>query len=71
MAISTLRTIRRRPLRLTGDPANSARNAASSSADSRASSGASRPGAARSFGWVAAARAKRFHGQTARQSSQP
>ena len=39
MAISTLRTKRSRPMRLIGEPENSARNAASSSAASSASAG--------------------------------
>ena len=43
MAISTLRTKRSRPMRLTGDLENSARNAASSSRASSASGGARAP----------------------------
>ena len=70
MAMSTLRTKRTRPMRLTGEPAKRARNPASSSAANSPSRGASRSARACSFASRVAA-AKRFHGQAARQSSQP
>ena len=70
MAISTLRTKRSRPMRLIGDPLNMARKPASSRAASSARRGAVRSARARSLS-CGVARAKRFHGQTARQSSQP
>jgi len=69
-AISTLRKKRTRPLRLIGDLRKKARNAASS-----ISRKGSRRGAVRSSRAMKASSAvclaKRFHGQTARQSSQP
>ena len=70
MAISTLRMKRSRPVRLTGEPEKSLRNAASSSRASSASLGATSSSRALSF----ASRpsfANLFHGHTARQSSQP
>ena len=70
MAISTLRMKRSRPVRLTGEPENSLRKPASSSRASSASWGATRSSRALSFASRAAA-ANLFHGQTARQSSQP
>jgi hypothetical protein len=59
-----------RPLRFTGVPAKSRLNPASSSAASVARSGASSSARAASAP-SRAARANLFHGQTARQSSQP
>ncbi len=70
IAISTLRTKRSRPMRLTGDFENSARNAASSSRASSASRGARNSSRAASFVSRPVC-ANLFHGQTARQSSQP
>ena len=70
-AIRQLRTIRLRPIRLIGEPANISRNAASSSASRSASRGAASSARGRKALLAAAASAKRFHGQTARQSSQP
>ena len=70
MAYITFRTKRSRPRRLTGLLRNRARKAASSRAARSASRGAFRA----SRGWKAcsaAAAANLFHGQTARQSSQP
>ena len=49
IAISTLRTKRSRPMRLTGEPAKQARKAASSRRASSASGGATRSAARRSF----------------------
>ena len=70
-AIRQLRIIRLRPMRLIGEPANISRNAASSSASRSASCGAASSARGRKARLAAAASAKRFHGQTARQSSQP
>src|SRR5262249_51918647 len=70
IAISTFRTNRSRPVRLIAVPAKSLRNAASSSWASAASRGAVSSSRGRKSG-SRAERANLFHGQTARQSSQP
>jgi hypothetical protein len=70
IAISTLRMKRSRPLRLTGDFANSARKAASSRRASSASGGARNASRAASFASRPTC-AYLFQGHTARQSSQP
>ncbi len=70
IAISTLRMKRSRPMRLTGDLENSARNAASSSRASSASDGARNSARAASLASRPVC-ANLFHGHTARQSSQP
>ena len=70
-AINALRTIRTRPLRLIGDPANTARNCASSSASRSASEGAANSARGRKAWLRCALSANLFQGHTARQSSQP
>ncbi len=70
IAISTLRMKRSRPMRLTGDLVNCARNAVSSSRASSTSSGARNASRAASLVSRPAC-ANLFQGQTARQSSQP
>ncbi len=70
MAINTLRTKRARPIRFTGEPAKSLRKAPSSSRASSRRGGASKTARASSFA-CRPAWANLFHGQTARQSSQP
>ena len=71
-AIAALRTIRSRPIRLIGEPANTSRKLGIVEREQvgerrRGQLGARQEGA----GWPRAASAKRFQGQTARQSSQP
>src|SRR5262249_26765830 len=70
IVISTLRTKRARPMRLTALLANSARKAPSSSRARSASIGARSLSRAANFA-SRPATAKLFQGQTARQSSQP
>ena len=70
-AIRQLRTIRSRPIRLIGEPANTCRNPASSSASRSASSGAASSARGANARLARAAAANLFHGHTARQSSQP
>src|SRR5690606_23852540 len=69
-AISALRTNRSRPIRFTGEPEKKARKAASLSVSRKESLGARSSSRATSFASLAV-RANLFHGQTARQSSQP
>ena len=60
------------PIRLIGEPENISRKPASSSASRSASAGAASSARGREGAcWPAPRSAKRFHGQTARQSSQP
>ena len=69
-AIRTLRTKRARPVRLIAEPAKYLRNPASSSLANSASLGAvSSARGAKAYSLVLVAYL--FHGQTARQSSQP
>src|ERR1700730_4835539 len=70
IAISTLRRNRSRPVRLIEVAANSARKPASSSAASSTRRGAVRAARGRKAG-SCPARANLFHGQIAKQSSQP
>ena len=69
-AMSTLRMKRSRPIRLTGEPENRLRKAASSSSSKSARAGCKRSSRAASFASEADC-ANLFQGQTARQSSQP
>jgi len=71
LRITRFRIIRWGAMGLMGVPANISRNAASSSLRRSASLGAASSARGRKARFAAAASAKRFHGQTARQSSQP